>query len=120
MLEKLIMQGKKTEKPWGYEILWAETLTYIGKILVIRAGESLSLQYHNTKEETLFLESGECLLEAGPSLDKLETKILKPGDIFHIRPKYIHRMEAIVDCRIFEVSTPHLMDVVRLKDRYGR
>jgi quercetin dioxygenase-like cupin family protein len=115
-----IVQGKKIDKPWGYEILWALTKDYVGKVLFVRAGESLSLQYHNTKEETLFLESGECLLETGPNGENLTSLIMVPGSVFHITPGTWHRLEAKTDCRFFEVSTNHLDDVVRVKDRYGR
>lgn len=114
------MLPEKIQKPWGHELIWAKTAHYVAKILVVRAGESLSLQFHRQKEETLFFESGECALETGPderSLSKLE---LKAGDIFHVPPGTLHRIAAITDCRIFEVSTPQLDDVVRLQDRYGR
>lgn len=120
MFEKLTKPPQKTEKPWGYELLWAHTKDYVAKILFIRRGESLSLQYHREKEETLYLETGECLFEAGPEPSKLEKKTLKPGDVFHFPPGFIHRMTALTDCRLFEVSTPQLSDVVRLKDNYGR
>lgn len=120
MLEKWIHQGDRTDKPWGYEILWAKTKDYVGKILFVKAGESLSLQYHEKKEETIFLESGECLLEAGNSEKDLSTIKMKAGQVFHVPPGRIHRLQAVTDCRFFEVSTPHLEDVVRLKDRYGR
>jgi len=118
--ENPIHQGEKTDKPWGYEILWAKTDGYVGKILFVRKGESLSLQFHREKEETLFLESGSCTLQYGASEAILKSITLSPGDAFHIPPGMIHRLEAKVDCRLFEVSTPQLQDVVRLKDRYGR
>ena len=118
--ETLIYHGKRTEKPWGYELLWAHTKDYVAKLLFVKAGESLSLQYHKIKEETLFLESGHCHLQTGPDAENLQTIDFMPGDVFHIDPGRIHRMTAVSDCRIFEVSTPHLDDVVRLEDRYGR
>lgn len=111
---------KRVDKPWGFELIWAETNDYVGKVLFVKAGESLSLQYHKKKEETIFLETGECLLEAGKDAQSLESIILNPGDAFHIPPGFVHRMTAKTDCRIFEASTPHLDDVVRLEDRYGR
>ena len=111
---------EKIEKPWGYELVWANTDNYVAKILFVRAGESLSLQYHRIKEETLFLETGDCHLEAGTDPEKLSEVEFKQGMAFHIPPGCIHRISAKTDCRIFEVSTPHLSDVVRLKDRYGR
>lgn len=107
-------------KPWGYELIWAHTGDYVAKVLFVRAGESLSLQYHRQKVETMFLESGDCLLEAGDSETSLAPVHFVPGAAFHIPPGIIHRVTAKTDCRIFEVSTPHLDDVVRLKDRYGR
>ncbi|MBI1860193.1 MAG: cupin domain-containing protein [Deltaproteobacteria bacterium] len=111
---------QKTEKPWGHELLWAKTKDYVAKILFIKKGESLSLQYHKEKEETLFLEVGDCVFEYGRSQDSLEKRVMKPGDVFHVPPGLIHRMNAVTDCRFFEVSTPQLSDVVRLKDSYGR
>lgn len=111
---------KKIEKPWGYELIWAETKQYVGKILFVKAGESLSLQYHNIKEETMFLESGEILLESGTSEANLKPVPFAAGTAFHIPPGVLHRLTAKTDCRVFEVSTPQLDDVVRLKDRYGR
>lgn len=113
-------QGERVEKPWGYELIWAKTDKYVAKLLFIKAGEGLSLQYHNVKMETLFLESGECVLETGPDADHLQVVPFPVGSAFHIPPKTIHRMTAKKDCRIFEVSTTELTDVVRLKDRYGR
>ena len=122
MLEKQTAADKleKTTKPWGYEILWAKTPDYVAKLLFVKAGESLSLQYHRMKEETLFLESGECTLVAGPHENDLKPVDFKPGVAFHIPPGLRHRISAVTDCRIFEVSTPQLDDVIRLEDRYGR
>jgi mannose-6-phosphate isomerase len=111
---------QRVDKPWGYELIWAHTDNYVGKILFVKAGESLSLQYHEQKEETLFLETGECVVEAGNDLNNLSPHKLIPGKAFHVTPRFIHRIEAITDCRLFEVSTTQLSDVIRLKDRYGR
>ncbi len=111
---------RKVDKPWGYELVWAETKDYVAKMLFVRAGESLSLQYHQVKEETLFLESGECELLAGETEHQLQQVPFQVGTAFHIRPGLRHRIAGVTDCRIFEVSTPHLTDVVRLEDRYGR
>ena len=113
---------KRVEKPWGYELWWARTDRYVGKILHVKRGESLSLQYHNVKDETILLQSGRLLFETRPAgtegeLRKIE---MKPGDVFHITPGTLHRMTALEDCDIVEVSTPELDDVVRLEDRYGR
>ena len=109
----------RVEKPWGYELHWAKTDRYVGKVLHVKAGHALSLQYHNVKDETILLWSGRLLFEIqdGESLAQRE---MRPGDRAHIAPKTIHRMTAIEDSDIFEVSTPELHDVVRLADRYGR
>ena len=109
----------KVEKPWGYELHWAKTDRYVGKILHVNAGHALSLQYHNRKEETILLWAGHLQfeIEKNGSLTKIE---MKPGDRVHVAPKTVHRMTALQDCDIFEVSTPELDDVVRLEDRYGR
>lgn len=120
MSEKPTAKIERTEKPWGYELLWAHTKDYVAKVLFVRAGESLSLQYHEKKEETMYFESGEAVMETGPSQDRLEKFVFQPGEVFHIKPGTLHRLQARTDCRIFEVSTPHLQDVVRLKDNYGR
>lgn len=111
---------ERIEKPWGYEIIWAHTKDYVAKILFVKAGHSLSLQYHKQKEETMYVESGSCRIETGADQSALSSNIFSPGDVFHILPGQLHRVHAISDCRIFEVSTPHLDDVVRLQDKYGR
>src|SRR5439155_13723301 len=113
---------RRVEKPWGYELWWARTDRYVGKILHVRRGESLSLQYHNVKDETILLQSGRLLLETGAQGQREELRRIemKPGDVFHITPGTLHRMTGIEDCDILEVSTPELEDVVRLEDRYGR
>src|SRR5947207_15687186 len=113
---------RRVEKPWGYELWWARTDRYVGKILHVRRGESLSLQYHNVKDETILLQSGRLLLETGAQGQREELRRIemKPGDVFHITPGTLHRMTGIEDCDILEVSTPELEDVVRIEDRYGR
>jgi quercetin dioxygenase-like cupin family protein len=113
---------KKVDKPWGHEVWWARTPRYVGKLLHVRKDESLSLQYHRVKDETILLQSGRLLLETGAqgepgALRRLE---LGPGDVFHIAPGTLHRMTGLTDCDIVEVSTPELDDVVRIEDRYGR
>ncbi len=108
------------EKPWGYERLWALNQHYAAKVLFIRAGESLSLQYHETKDETIRIASGRIRFRFGTSVDELETTILEPGMSFAIPPRLVHQMEALEDCTVIEVSTSQLADVVRLEDRYGR
>lgn len=113
---------KRIDKPWGYELWWARTDRYVGKLLHINAGASLSLQYHNVKDETIMVQAGTLLFETGSrddiqNLNKVE---MKPGDLFHITPGTVHRMTGVTDVDIVEVSTPELDDVVRLEDRYGR
>ncbi|MCU1246315.1 MAG: hypothetical protein JWN02_2225 [Acidobacteria bacterium] len=110
---------ERVAKPWGYELIFAHTDRYVGKILHVNQGESLSLQYHEKKEETLYLVSGELKLTVESKGDRREL-IMRAGDTFHVPPLLIHRMEAIVDSDVAEVSTPELDDVVRLEDRYGR
>jgi quercetin dioxygenase-like cupin family protein len=113
---------RKVEKPWGHEIWWARTERYVGKILHVKKGESLSLQYHNVKDETILIQSGRLLFETRPAgdLGELRRIEMNPGDVFHITPGTVHRMTGLTDCDIIEVSTPELEDVVRLEDRYGR
>ena len=109
----------RVEKPWGYELHWAKTERYVGKVLHIEAGHALSLQYHNRKDETIYLYSGRMLFEIERDGALVRTE-LRPGDAIHVTPKTVHRMTAIEDCDVLEVSTPELDDVVRLEDRYGR
>jgi len=112
---------KRVEKPWGYEIIWAHTDRYVGKILHITAGQALSVQYHERKDETVYLLSGE--MKYWVKLDpegEMQDMRLRMGDSFRITPGTIHYMEAVTDCDVLEASTPELDDVVRLKDRYGR
>lgn len=111
---------QRIEKPWGYELWWAVTDKYVGKILHVNAGHRLSLQYHNIKDETIFLQSGEMDLELQNDAGEMETIRMRPGDAQHIKTGRIHRMVAVQDCDIFEVSTPYLDDVVRVEDVYGR
>ena len=113
---------KRVDKPWGYEIWWARTERYVGKILHVNKGESLSLQYHNVKDETIMIQSGLLSFQTRPAGEEGELRQveMKPGDVFHITPGTLHRMTALEDCDILEVSTPELDDVVRLEDRYGR
>jgi mannose-6-phosphate isomerase-like protein (cupin superfamily) len=107
-------------KPWGHEIIGARTARYVGKILHVRAGESLSLQYHREKDETIRVLSGALRLEVGATDETRQEVRLGPGDGWHITPGTRHRMTAIDDTDVLEVSTPELDDVVRLEDRYGR
>ena len=109
----------RVPKPWGHELIFAKTGRYVGKILHINKGECLSLQYHEMKEETLYVVAGELKLTIEYDGDRREVA-LRAGEAFNIPPRLIHRMEAIVDTDVAEVSTPELDDVVRLDDRYGR
>ena len=111
---------RKVEKPWGWELVWAETDAYVGKLLFIRAGESLSLQYHELKDESWLVQEGRARLELGDVGGELEAIEIAPGDAFHFRPRTVHRVTALEDALVIEVSTTQLDDVVRLEDRYGR
>jgi mannose-6-phosphate isomerase-like protein (cupin superfamily) len=110
---------RRVEKPWGYELVWAETDRYVGKVLHIAAGQKLSRQYHALKDETFLVESGEMDLEIG---EGAATKVLRmrARDAFHCPPHTVHRMVGVTDVDVIEVSTPELDDVVRLEDAYGR
>jgi mannose-6-phosphate isomerase-like protein (cupin superfamily) len=110
---------RRVSKPWGYELIFAKTGKYVGKILHINRNETLSLQYHEMKEETLYVVRGELKLTIEYDGDRRELA-LRAGQAFHIPPRLIHRMEAVEDTDVAEVSTPELDDVVRLEDRYGR
>ena len=113
------VEAKRVEKPWGYELIWAHTDRYVGKILHINAGHELSVQYHNRKDETVHLLSGELSyrVQIGGELRDVR---LKQGESYRITPGTIHQMVAVTDCDVLEASTPDLDDVVRLSDRYGR
>ena len=108
------------EKPWGHELIWAHTDRYVGKILHIAAGESLSLQYHRVKDETIMLLAGRMRFEHFADGEAPDATVLSPREPFHITPGLRHRMVALEDCDVLEVSTPEIEDVVRLQDRYGR
>jgi mannose-6-phosphate isomerase len=109
----------RVEKPWGYELHWAKTDRYVGKVIHVRQGHALSLQYHNIKDETIYLWSGKLLFEIEVAGQLVRREML-PGEAVHVTPKTVHRMTAIEESDILEVSTPELQDVVRLEDRYGR
>ncbi len=111
---------QKTEKPWGYELLWARTSRYAGKLIFIRKGHRLSLQYHEKKDETIYIHEGEVLIEIGGSDGRMESISLEAGQSIWIQPGTRHRLQAVEDTTIFEVSTPELEDVRRLEDDYGR
>jgi len=109
----------RVEKPWGYELIWARTDRYVGKILHIEAGHVLSLQYHERKDESIYVLSGEIVLRLEHGETQIERRMVQ-GEAFHIEPKLVHQFEAVVTSDLVEASTPELDDVIRLKDRYGR
>jgi mannose-6-phosphate isomerase len=119
--ERYRVSPRRVEKPWGWELVWAETEAYVGKLLFVRAGEALSLQYHEVKDETWLVREGVARLELGEvDGDRLEAVEIREGDAFHYPPRTLHRLTAVEDTVILEVSTPHLDDVVRVEDRYDR
>jgi quercetin dioxygenase-like cupin family protein len=110
---------QRTEKPWGFELLFAQTPNYAGKLIFIKKGHRLSLQYHQKKDETMYLYQGKMRLEIEDG-GKMAPKTFEPGQSIRIPPHTRHRLKAIEDTTLFEVSTPDLDDVVRLEDDYGR
>ena len=114
-------EPRRVEKPWGHELIWALTDNYCGKLLFVRAGHALSLQYHERKDESWYVHEGRAELELG-AVDGGERLVqeIHPGDCFRFPPGTVHRLRALEDTTIFEVSTPQLEDVVRLADEYGR
>jgi mannose-6-phosphate isomerase len=120
-LDKFASEPEKVDKPWGHELIWAVTDGYVGKILFVKAGESLSLQFHNVKDEAWFILEGRAKLELGAPGDRiLNREVIGPGAAFHFPPGTVHRVSAVDDTTILEVSTPQLDDIVRLEDNYGR
>lgn len=109
----------RVDKPWGYELIWARTDRYVGKILHVNAGHVLSLQYHNFKDETMHVLAGELILRTRPG-EALVERRFKAGESVHIPAKLIHQIQAVEDSDVLEASTPELDDLVRLTDRYGR
>jgi mannose-6-phosphate isomerase len=120
-VDRFASELAKVEKPWGYELIFALTDRYAGKLLVVNAGESLSLQFHKVKDEAWYVLEGRAELELGAAGEgDLRTEVIGAGASFHFPPGTVHRLRAIEDTTILEVSTPELDDVVRLEDRYGR
>jgi mannose-6-phosphate isomerase len=120
-LDPWAFEVRKVEKPWGYELIWALTGTYCGKLLFVKAGHSLSLQFHREKDEAWLIQSGRARLELGRVGETvLKEEIVTAGAAFHYEPGTVHRVTALDDTTILEVSTPQLDDVVRLEDAYGR
>jgi mannose-6-phosphate isomerase-like protein (cupin superfamily) len=120
-LDRWAFAVRRVEKPWGYELIWALTDVYCGKVLFVKAGASLSLQFHKEKDESWYVQSGRAKLELGKAgQGVLDEEVISAGAAFHYEPGTVHRVSALEDTTILEVSTPHLDDVVRLEDRYGR
>jgi mannose-6-phosphate isomerase len=111
---------RRVQKPWGYEIWYALTEQYAGKILHVNQGHRLSLQFHERKDETSYVLSGRLLLIKGPSAHELTERTLTAGAVWRNLPGEVHTIQALEDTDVLEVSTPELDDVVRLRDDYGR
>jgi mannose-6-phosphate isomerase-like protein (cupin superfamily) len=119
--DRFAFEPRRVEKPWGHELIWAVAEQYVGKVLFVAAGQSLSLQFHREKDESWYVQAGRAKLELGEAGEAvLVEEIITPGAAFRYRPGTVHRVTAIEDTTILEVSTPHLDDVVRLEDVYGR
>ena len=120
-LDEWSFEPRRVEKPWGHELIWALTDAYCGKLLFVRAGHSLSLQFHREKDESWLVQSGRAKVELGAAGEAvLREEIVAPGAAFRFLPGTVHRVTALEDTTILEVSTPQLDDVVRLEDAYGR
>jgi mannose-6-phosphate isomerase len=119
-LDRFAVDVERVEKPWGYELVYAAAERYSGKIIFIRGGEELSLQFHRTKDETIYVHSGRVEFEIGDPGKPMDVEVVGPGRAFHLGPGTVHRIHALEDTVLLEVSTPELDDVVRLEDRYGR
>ena len=119
-LDRFAVDVKRIEKPWGYELVFAATERYCGKLIFVRAEEQLSLQFHRTKDETIYVQGGRAEFEIGDPGGPLDSEVVGPGRAFHLRPGTVHRIRALEDTVLLEVSTPDTEDVVRLEDRYGR
>jgi mannose-6-phosphate isomerase len=120
-LDRWSVDVRRVDKPWGHELIWAVTDVYCGKVLFVKAGASLSLQFHNEKDESWYVQSGRAVLELGEAGQKvLNEEVVAAGAAFHYVPGTVHRVTALEDTTILEVSTPQLDDVVRLEDLYGR
>jgi mannose-6-phosphate isomerase-like protein (cupin superfamily) len=113
-------EPQRVEKPWGWELVWALTDDYAGKLLFVRAGHALSLQYHEQKDESWYVQEGRAELLLGAVGGQTTSRVIEPGDAFHFPPRTVHRVKALEDLLVVEVSTPQLDDVVRLADEYGR
>ena len=119
-LDRFATDVRRVEKPWGHEIVFALTERYCGKVLFVRRGEELSLQFHREKDEVIYLHEGRIELEIGDPGKRPDVEVVTPGRAYRLRPGTVHRWRALEDSVVLEVSTPELDDVVRLDDRYGR
>src|SRR5215216_195123 len=119
-LDRFGVDVKRVEKPWGYELIYATTDRYCGKVIFVKAGEQLSLQFHRKKDETIFVQSGRVEFEIGEPGKPIDIEVVGPGRAFHLAPGTVHRIRALEDTVVLEVSTPEIDDVVRLEDKYGR
>jgi mannose-6-phosphate isomerase len=120
-LDRFAFEPRRIDKPWGHELIWAEGEQYVGKVLFVAAGHALSLQFHREKDESWYVHSGRAKVELGDAGEAvLVEEIVTAGAAFRFRPGTVHRVTALEDTTILEVSTPHLDDVVRLEDHYGR
>ena len=120
-LDAFAFPPRRVEKPWGWELIWAESEDYVGKLLFVLAGQALSLQFHRQKDESWYVYEGRAELEIGPPGDAIpNSEVVGKGAAFRLRPGTVHRVRALEDTLLLEVSTPFLDDVVRLEDRYGR
>jgi len=119
-LDRFGVKVERIEKPWGHEIVFALSEKYCGKVIFVRAGEQLSLQFHRVKDETIYVHSGRIELEIGDPGKPLDAEVVGPGRSFRLKPGVVHRWKALEDSVVLEASTPELDDVVRLEDNYGR
>jgi mannose-6-phosphate isomerase len=119
-LDRFAVDVKRVDKPWGYELVYAWTDRYCGKVIFIKGGEELSLQFHREKDETIYVQSGRVEFQIGDPGKPVDREVVGPGRSFHLQPGTVHRLRALEDTVVLEVSTPELDDVVRLEDRYGR
>jgi mannose-6-phosphate isomerase len=120
-VDRFGFEPRRVEKPWGHELIWAVTDRYVGKVLFVAAGHSLSLQFHREKDESWYVQSGRAKVELGEVGEAvLVEEVVTAGSAFRFVPGTVHRVTALEDTTILEVSTPHLDDVVRLEDSYGR
>jgi mannose-6-phosphate isomerase len=121
LLDPWAFETRRVEKPWGYELIWALTERYCGKVLVVYAGQALSLQFHREKDESWYVLEGRAEIEMAAAGETVPaSEVVTPGAAFRIEPGTVHRVRALEETTILEVSTPQIDDVVRLEDVYGR